>query len=124
MLSVGNVPVRHMCDAVHLAGDVVLAQHPKHGNKLIVKRVLATGGTMLAPPLANHPGTGLHKQAIVDVPPGFVWLGGDNLAMSNDSRDYGPVPQSLLLGKLTAQVQSLQSHEFLPVHDWELYHTD
>eukprot|EP00892_Ulva_mutabilis_P007408 jgi/Ulvmu1/5039/UM021_0056.1 len=85
-------------------GDVVLAEHPEQTGKLIVKRVLATGGTSLAAPLANTPGTGLHKQPLVQVPEGFVWLGGDNMAMSSDSRDYGPVPQSLLLGRLAAQV--------------------
>lgn len=62
-------------------------------------------GATVAPPLANHPGTGLHTQAVADVPPGHVWLGGDNLAMSTDSRDYGPVPKSLLVGRLTAQVR-------------------
>lgn len=82
----------------------MLAQHPKQEGKLIVKRVLALGGTTLVPPLANHPGTGLHTQALTEVPEDFVWLGGDNLAMSSDSRDYGAVPKSLLLGRLTAQV--------------------
>lgn len=36
----------------------------------------------------------------VTVPKGHVFLGGDNLACSTDSREYGPVPLALVKGKI------------------------
>ncbi|KAN0060870.1 hypothetical protein ACQY0O_006604 [Thecaphora frezii] len=39
----------------------------------------------------------------VTVPSGHVWLVGDNLAKSTDSRHYGPVPMGLLRGKVLAR---------------------
>ncbi|RUS18388.1 peptidase S24/S26A/S26B/S26C [Endogone sp. FLAS-F59071] len=38
------------------------------------------------------------------VPPGHVWLGGDNMSNSTDSRLYGPVPLALVKGRVFARV--------------------
>lgn len=40
----------------------------------------------------------------VRVPKGHVWLAGDNLSNSTDSRTYGPVPLALVRGKAVAKV--------------------
>ena len=37
---------------------------------------------------------------MVQVPEGHVWVAGDNLPYSRDSRFYGPVPMALITGKL------------------------
>lgn len=42
----------------------------------------------------------------VHIPRGHVWLAGDNLSNSTDSRAYGPVPVALLKGKVLARVSS------------------
>jgi hypothetical protein len=42
------------------------------------------------------------------VPTGHVWLTGDNLILSRDSREYGPVPLALMRGRVVAQVSSAQ----------------
>ena len=36
----------------------------------------------------------------VQVPKGHVWLQGDNIVNSTDSRHYGPVPYTLLRGRV------------------------
>ncbi|WVQ85549.1 signal peptidase I [Cryptococcus sp. DSM 104549] len=40
----------------------------------------------------------------VKVPKGCVWLVGDNLSNSTDSRKYGPVPVAMIKGKVLARV--------------------
>jgi len=40
----------------------------------------------------------------IRVPRGYVWVVGDNLSNSTDSRRYGPVPLGLIRGKIIARV--------------------
>lgn len=40
----------------------------------------------------------------ITIPSGHVWLAGDNLGNSTDSRHYGPVPMGLIRGKVVARV--------------------
>lgn len=49
------------------------------------------------------PTTPRSKSHVV-IPRGHVWLTGDNLSNSTDSRAYGPVPVALLKGKVLARV--------------------
>lgn len=41
---------------------------------------------------------------LLQVPPGHIWLEGDNLIVSRDSREYGPVPLALVRGRAMVQV--------------------
>lgn len=40
------------------------------------------------------------------VPPGHVWLEGDNAANSTDSRSYGPIPLAMVHGRVFYKVWS------------------
>jgi len=40
----------------------------------------------------------------MQVPKGHVWLQGDNLLHSRDSREYGPIPLALIKGRVMYQV--------------------
>jgi inner membrane protease subunit 1 len=43
----------------------------------------------------------------IKVPKGYVWIVGDNLSNSTDSRHYGPVPLAMVKGKVLARVSNL-----------------
>lgn len=38
------------------------------------------------------------------VPPGHMWVTGDNLPHSTDSRVYGPIPLAMVSGKVVARL--------------------
>jgi len=59
-------------------GDVVLARHPHEPERRVIKRVAA-------------------------VSEAGIELRGDNPDLSADSRDYGPVERSAVLGKVVAR---------------------
>lgn len=46
---------------------------------------------------------------VIEVPEGRVWVLGDNPAASYDSRYYGPLPISLVEGRV-ARLQPLNNH--------------
>ena len=70
-------------------GDVVVANSVT-GNFNVCKRVAGLPGDLVTADI-------LGKRKIV-VPPGHVWLVGDNRELSVDSRSYGPVPMAMLSG--------------------------
>lgn len=101
-------------------GDVVVSTSPTHPAKTVCKRVLGLpGDVVLVDPrdmaedaMVTHAHADPTIQALValqtartvKVPPGHVWLTGDNLGNSTDSRQYGPVPMALIKGRVLARV--------------------
>lgn len=100
-------------------GDIVVLQNPLNKDELIVKRVIGLSGESIASyrgevyisgkPL-DEPYVGgvatIGVQAMV-IPEGCVYLLGDNRSLSEDSRDFGPVPIKHLLGKLLIRISPL-----------------
>lgn len=78
-------------------GDVVVAVSPVDSGKAIAKRILGLSGDQVM----VDPRKGGDS---VVVPEGHVWLSGDNMGNSSDSRNFGPVPASLLRGRIVARV--------------------
>ncbi|HUI90679.1 MAG TPA: signal peptidase I [Chitinivibrionales bacterium] len=69
-------------------GDVILFRYPDDRSKLFIKRI---GGL---------PGDTLKLEGnVIIVPHGHVFALGDNAGHSDDSRHYGPIPLTELLGK-------------------------
>jgi len=75
-------------------GDVVNSATFRK-NFHVCKRVLGLEGDELMRP---------EWEAPITVPPGHVWLEGDNPDNSTDSRHYGPLPVDLIRGKVVARV--------------------
>jgi inner membrane protease subunit 2 len=67
---------------------------PMHPEKLAIKRVIALEGDMVYTRAPCPVPT-------VFIPVNHVWVEGDNRDKSLDSNSYGPIPMSLIQGKIT-----------------------
>ncbi|CAA0815902.1 Peptidase S24/S26A/S26B/S26C family protein [Striga hermonthica] len=82
-------------------GDVVLVRSPENPRKSITKRVLGLEGdvvTFLVDP------SGSDRSHSLVVPKGHVWIQGDNIYASRDSRQLGPIPYGMILGRVFCRV--------------------
>lgn len=81
-------------NTVLAVGDVVTLSKPTDRRVSIIKRIGGLpGDTVTVERPAGPP-------EVLTVPPGHVWVVGDNAAASIDCRYYGPVPAALLTGKV------------------------
>lgn len=87
-------------------GDVVTYLSPLDPNSLVCKRILGLPGDIILvdPTTLSDPERSDMRerasQSHVTVPKGHIWVQGDNATASRDSRLYGPVPISLVRGRL------------------------
>ena len=77
-------------------GDIVVADSPTRPGETVCKRVSAVAGERI-------PGSFFADV----VPPGCVWLLGDNRRNSTDSRIYGSVPKDVIKGRVVLRVWPL-----------------
>ncbi|KAF3542527.1 hypothetical protein DY000_02000468 [Brassica cretica] len=89
-------------------GDVVLVRSPTDPMKMVTKRVLGLEGHRLsfyADPLVGDDSVNVVVAiSTFKVPKGHVWIQGDNVHASTDSRNFGPVPYNLIEGKALLRV--------------------
>lgn len=91
--------------------DLVVFENPEHKNSLVIKRVerIVHKGSRVVPDSANY--AHICKMAATEgnrVPPdscytvqqNFYYMMGDNIGNSHDSRVYGYVPESAVIGKV------------------------
>ncbi|KAL7468444.1 hypothetical protein ACHAXS_008681 [Conticribra weissflogii] len=84
-------------------GDVVILRHPEREGT-ICKRIVGMPGDALARS---------HGSEVEEVPRGHIWVEGDNAPQSHDSRYYGPVPASLVIGKVICRLWPLRDYEWM-----------
>lgn len=78
-------------------GDIVVLKEPRDGT-YIIKRVYKMGGEQVD--YVNSPKGWSFKNGKFVVPANSVFVLGDNRPKSDDSRDFGPIPMSQILGKV------------------------
>jgi signal peptidase I len=106
---------RHPADVA--VGDVVVVHDPLDPGGLVVKRVVAVGGDAIGFEDGilvrnGRPVTEPYTADFLDgvyygpdvVPPGSLYLLGDNRLDSVDSRHFGPVPVTAVVGRVDARL--------------------
>lgn len=98
-------------------GDIVIAIHPNKPPMRICKRILALEGDFVkyADYIQDEDGNDVHaitREKVV--PRGHVWLEGDNLSNSYDSRYYGAVPIGLVTGRVFLKIASWRDFSWIP----------
>ncbi|XP_061670280.1 mitochondrial inner membrane protease subunit 1 isoform X4 [Syngnathoides biaculeatus] len=92
---------RHLCKIQK--GDIVIAKSLFDPNMNVCKRVIGLEGDKV---YMSGPSNLFKTQTYV--PKGHVWLEGDNLGNSTDSRSYGPVPYALIRGRVCLKTVRLK----------------
>lgn len=98
-----------------LPGHLLVFRHP-NGGRLAVKRcLLGPGDAVRATPDRLHIADGrsfritselsLQLEGRTEIPGGFVFLLGENLAASSDSRDFGLLPVSEVHGRVVVPTE-------------------
>jgi len=91
-------------------GDVIVFRAPSSSEELMVKRIAGTPGE------AVDAGAG----RVVVVPAGCYFVLGDNRQDSFDSRNWGPVPRDLIVGRarmvLWSSIATTHGRLFRPIH--------
>lgn len=91
-------------------GDVVVLQSPENPRKSVTKRVLGMEGDEIT--FLVDPGNGDKSKTVV-VPKDHLWVQGDNIYASRDSRRFGSVPYGLVRGRVFIRVWPFDSFGFL-----------
>jgi signal peptidase I len=109
-------------------GDIITFNDPIEEGRVLIKRVIAVGGQTIdlqngfvvvdgetldepytygkeSVPL--EPMTGMRITYPYTIPEGYVWVMGDNRTNSLDSRYFGPIPESTVLGKALIRIWPL-----------------
>mmetsp|Transcript_10008 Transcript_10008/g.20807 ORF Transcript_10008/g.20807 Transcript_10008/m.20807 type:complete len:428 (-) Transcript_10008:23-1306(-) len=92
-------------------GDVIILRHPEREGTICKRIIGMPGDTIVRNDSRKFYGnSGKEKEK---VPQGHIWIEGDNAPQSHDSRYYGPVPASLVIGKVICRLWPLRDYEWM-----------
>lgn len=110
-------PAQHICKRViGLPGDRIVMQQQSPFNLNPFSNVTKENSTVeKAKPLGNVNDAidenetssltpNIFQNKVVIVPRGHVWIEGDNVENSSDSRHYGPIPQGLIKSRAVGRL--------------------
>ncbi|KAK7256960.1 hypothetical protein RIF29_30591 [Crotalaria pallida] len=86
-------------------GDIVVLRSPQNPRKFISKRLVGMEGDTIT--YLSSPGNSDKHETLV-VPKGHIWVQGDNIYNSTDSRNFGPVPYGLVQSRIFWRVSPLK----------------
>ncbi|GLU22725.1 hypothetical protein SLE2022_387760 [Rubroshorea leprosula] len=95
-------------------GDIVVVQSPLVPKKRVAKRLIAMGGERVT--YVVDPKNSDSLNTIV-VPKGHVWVEGDNIHNSYDSRNFGAIPYGLLIGRVFWRVLPFKDFGSMGPHE-------
>ena len=80
-------------------GDCIVLMKPHDSSQRVCKRITGLPGDIIQvdPSYDND-----FENSFIKIPKGHVWVTGDNLSYSLDSRSYSVVPMGLIIGKVVA----------------------
>ena len=87
-------------------GDVIVVKHPDRVGT-VCKRVLGLPGDIVTKPTRRTQREGILDRSLPEnqvVPDGHLWIEGDNPWNSSDSRNYGAIPASLIVGRVLVRL--------------------
>ncbi|KAI3890992.1 hypothetical protein MKW98_007297 [Papaver atlanticum] len=87
-------------------GDIVSVRPPENPKESLTKRILGMEGdnvTYLVDPQNSE------ECRTITVPKGHIWIQGDNIYNSYDSRQFGPVPYCLIQSKVFCRIWPISS---------------
>ncbi|XP_058095285.1 mitochondrial ATP-independent inner membrane protease subunit 1a-like [Magnolia sinica] len=82
-------------------GDIVLLRSPENPRKTVTKRITGMEGDTVT--FAVDPKQGDRWKTVI-VPKGHIFVQGDNIFSSNDSRNFGAVPYALVQAKALIRI--------------------
>ena len=85
-------------------GELITFVSPIHPGRMVCKRVIGLPGDIVC---VDPKGLYVPATEHVVIPKGHLWVAGDNMDASRDSRVYGPIPLALVRGKLIAKVRTV-----------------
>lgn len=81
-------------------GDCIVAMKPTDPYSRVCKRITGMPGDLILVDPSQDDEESL--ETFIKIPKGHVWVTGDNLSHSLDSRTYNSIPMGLIKGKIIA----------------------
>ena len=94
-------------DSVSSVGDALYVNGHRQSESYLPAGTVTTGNFSQAPGCQPSPASDANRSCLI--PPGEYWVMGDNRGDSKDSRSFGPIKGSLVVGRVVVRVWPITS---------------